>query len=783
MLRLASRFALAAVALTWTACAASGDHLLQPGEAALIAELTRVCEQELTAKGLPALSIALVEGDRVVWSAGFGEAAEGVPADGNTAYRVGSVSKLFTDLALMQLVERGELDLDAPLAMALPDFAPTNPYATPVTLRQLTSHRAGLVREPPVGHYFDDTAPTLAATAASMNRTSLVCAPGTRTKYSNAGIALVGRALEVHYGQPYAELMHERVLAPLGMSRAAMEATPSIRRRLAEARMWAYDGREEPAPTFELGMAPAGNLYASVRELAQFMTVLFNEGRGPGGALLAPETLALMMTPALGPDGKPTRFGIGFAIDELEGRKRCGHGGAVYGFATALSFLPEERLGVAVAASMDVANAVTDRIAAHALRGLLALREGRALPRWPNSAPVAAARARAWAGRWSNADGEIVEMTHHDERLTLQRRGMIAEVRALDGVSTVDDRHTHGAVLEENEDGSLQIGGDRFSRAPLPKPAPCPARWRDLIGEYGWDHNVLFVRERDGALEALIEWFWFDALTEIAPDTFSLPENRGLYPLERLEFRRDAQGRVTHALLGAVVFERRSTTAAGETFRIEPVLPVAELRRRAEAASPPVEDGVMHAPDLVELSRAVPGIAFDLRYASTNNFMSTTFYPEARAFLQRPAAAALARAQAELATQGYGLLVHDSYRPWHVTKMFWDATPAEFKHFVADPSEGSRHNRGCAVDLTLFDLASGQPVEMTGGYDEFSARSYPEYPGGTSLQRWHRELLRATMERNGFSVYEWEWWHYDFEGWEHWPILDASFAELDRAAR
>ncbi len=103
--------------------------------------------------------------------------------------------------------------------------------------------------------------------------------------------------------------------------------------------------------------------------------------------------------------------------------------------------------------------------------------------------------------------------------------------------------------------------------------------------------------------------------------------------------------------------------------------------------------------------------------------------------------------------------------------------------FVADPSEGSRHNRGCAVDLTLIDLESGEPVLKTGGYDEFSARSYPDYPGGTSLQRWHRELLRSVMERNGFTVYEWEWWHFDFGGWREYPILDATFEELEAGAR
>jgi serine beta-lactamase-like protein LACTB len=97
---------------------------------------------------------------------------------------------------------------------------------------------------------------------------------------------------------------------------------------------------------------------------------------------------------------------------------------------------------------------------------------------------------------------------------------------------------------------------------------------------------------------------------------------------------------------------------------------------------------------------------------------------------------------------------------------------------VADPSKGSRHNRGCAVDLTLCDLRTGKPVEMVGGYDEFSARSSPDYPGGTSLQRWHRELLRRALENEGFTVNEVEWWHFDYRDWPKYPILNATFEQL-----
>jgi len=113
--------------------------------------------------------------------------------------------------------------------------------------------------------------------------------------------------------------------------------------------------------------------------------------------------------------------------------------------------------------------------------------------------------------------------------------------------------------------------------------------------------------------------------------------------------------------------------------------------------------------------------------------------------------------------------------------MFWDATPDASRGFVADPSKGSRHNRGCAVDLTLYELASGRPIEMVGGYDEFSTRSSPDYPGGTSLQRWHRELLRHAMEEQGFTVNEVEWWHFDFKDWSKYPILNRTFEQLGAA--
>jgi D-alanyl-D-alanine dipeptidase len=205
---------------------------------------------------------------------------------------------------------------------------------------------------------------------------------------------------------------------------------------------------------------------------------------------------------------------------------------------------------------------------------------------------------------------------------------------------------------------------------------------------------------------------------------------------------------------------------------------VPELIKEALAAPQPAESGDFLKPDLVELIKLDPSIRLDVRYATTNNLFGTVFYSEPRAFLQRPAAESLVRVSGKLKPLGYGLLVHDAYRPWYVTKVFWDATPTDKKLFVADPSKGSRHNRGCAVDITLYDLKTKKPIEMVSTYDETTDRAYPDYPGGTSVQRWHRDLLRAAMEAEGFTVYPAEWWHFDFNDWQKYPILNVRFDQI-----
>ncbi len=305
-------------------------------------------------------------------------------------------------------------------------------------------------------------------------------------------------------------------------------------------------------------------------------------------------------------------------------------------------------------------------------------------------------------------------------------------------------------------------------RALPPKPAAAPPALAPLVGEYASGADTLIVYEDVGQLHLLRRGAAPVALAPSSRDQFAWANGT-------LRFTRDGGGRATGVALDGVAYRRQD--AAG-TFRITPVRPVPELRRAALAATPPAEEGDFATSDLVELRSLDPTIRYDIRYATTNNFMGAVFYTQAKAFLQRPAAEALVRAHRQLRALGYGLLVHDAYRPWYVTKMFWDATPASMKDFVADPARGSRHNRGAAVDLTLYDLVTGAPVPMVSGYDEFSARAHPDYPGGTAAQRWHRALLRAAMEAQGFTVYDVEWWHFDHRDWRRYRIGNQTFEEI-----
>ncbi len=182
---------------------------------------------------------------------------------------------------------------------------------------------------------------------------------------------------------------------------------------------------------------------------------------------------------------------------------------------------------------------------------------------------------------------------------------------------------------------------------------------------------------------------------------------------------------------------------------------------------------------MLELIKLDNSIKLDIRYARKDNFVGRPVYDEARAFLQKDAAEALVNVHQKITPDGFGLIIFDGYRPWSVTKLFWEVVEEHQRKFVADPEYGSKHNRGCAVDLSMFDLTSGSLVEMPSDFDEFNEKASPDYSGGTPKETANRDYLRRNMEAEGFTVNPKEWWHFDYKTWQDHQIYDLSFSELE----
>ncbi|HEX2474001.1 MAG TPA: serine hydrolase, partial [Lacipirellulaceae bacterium] len=630
--------------------------------------LTKFIEAELRDKQIPAISIAMVDGDQTVLALGFGEEnASGRKADADSVYRVGSVSKLFTDLAVMQLAASGKLDIDADVRKYLPDFAPQNPFDTPITLRQLMSHQSGLVRESPVGHYFDDKEPSLADTVKSLNSTTLIYKPGTRTKYSNAGVSVAGLVVERIVGKPFEDYIRDSLLDPLEMPVSGFRPNAAINGKLATGSMRSHHAPRFVAPNFALGTLPAGNLYSSMNELSHFLVAVLNGGKFRSKSVIDEKTLAAMLKPLRASGDRVNQYGVGFALGEIDGHQTFGHGGAVYGYSTQLLGLPEKRIGVVASAALDGANGVTRRVAEYAVRLMLAQKDGKPLAEIEHSEPISPELIAKLPGTYASGHKRLEIVDMHGE-LYLYDDLFLKRLRAVDDGIVVDDLTGFGPKIVVAGDDRLLMNDRAWDRIDEPCPPPAPERFKPLIGEYGWDYNPLYIFEDRGQLWCLIEWFYFYPLTEISPSVFAFPDE-GLYHGEQLVFAREEGKPATHVIAASVRFDRRNIAPEeGATFRIRPLATVEELKKLARQSSPPNEPRPRRKPDFVELTSLDPTINTDIRYATTNNFMGVVFYDKPRAFMQRPAAEALVRVHRSLRDKGYGLLIHDAYRPWFVTK-------------------------------------------------------------------------------------------------------------------
>ena len=380
------------------------------------AYVTRLIQYEMNKNAVPGLSIALVDDQHVVWAEGFGDAdvARKIPASAETIYRVGSISKLFTATAAMQLVEQGQLDIDQPLQKYLPGFAPkTHQQQAAITPRQLMTHHSGLARDRFKG--FQNPEPRPFAELVNDTRDEYVAyAPDLVFSYSNVGVSLLGNLVQTLSGTPFAQHMQQSVLTPLGMSSSSFDTGPSASARMAKG----YNGHEA-TPETPLRDVPAGGLNSSVTDLSRFMAMMLASGASGEHQILKAQTVNEMLRPQNTSVALDLNFqvGLGWMLSTL-GKSTienagpvAHHAGAIGMFRSQMYLLPEHKLGVVVLANSSTAMGVVDHIATEALSLALEAKTGIQQPKrnkteWADG-PLSAETLREHAGDYTTVAGPV----------------------------------------------------------------------------------------------------------------------------------------------------------------------------------------------------------------------------------------------------------------------------------------------------------------------------------------------------------------------------------------
>jgi CubicO group peptidase (beta-lactamase class C family) len=530
----------------------------------ITSELEDFIKAELERGQVKGLSVALVDDQEVVWAKGFGWADEAkqTAAGEKTVYRVGSISKLFTDIGIMQQVEAGKIDLDADIKTYVPDFHIGDPFGTgkPTTLRHLMTHLSGFPRESPVGSYFDDTFPSLEDTVRSIYNTSLVYEPETKMKYSNIGVTLVGYALQLVSGEPYIEYERKHLLGPLGMTSSDFLLTKELEGRLSKAYMWVADGREIEAPHFELATVPAGNLYSTVEDLGKFLSCLFANGKAGETQIIKPESLEKMFEIQFHGADQPRFFGLGFVVGDYHGHKTVGHTGGIYGFTSIITGLPDEKIGVVVLLNEDSAMGPLYRIHNKALDLMLKAKLGEEPAAEPQIVEVSPEVLQGYVGEYESPRF-WAEVKMNGSNLELNLSGQVCELKPLSETEfVVENKMIYDGRLtfEKDEAGAVKLmrygRAEEFTRVDPAQVTKAPAAWQGYVGKYGKSFIPVIVSIRHGHLYAFIENEYDYRLTPVSDTVFNIAP--GMYEGQQLEFKPGADGKVDRIVMAYVEFER-----------------------------------------------------------------------------------------------------------------------------------------------------------------------------------------------------------------------------------
>jgi CubicO group peptidase (beta-lactamase class C family) len=483
------------------------------------AYVTKLIQYEMDKKSVAGLSIALVDDQRIVWAEGFGYADQErkIPATAETLYRVGSISKLFTDTAAMQLVEQGRLDIDQPLRNYLPGFAikTRHPDAVEITPRQLMTHHSGLPRDRMKGFMTLQPGP-FTEVVEDIREDYAAYPPNFVFSYSNLGISLLGNAIQNQSGMPFADYMRQSVLVPLGMSNSSFDTGLATSALMAKG----YLGRKVAIDPL-LRDVPAGGLNSSVTDLSRFMSMVFAGGTSGNHRILKAETVAEMLRPqnTAVPLDFNFRVGLGWMLSTLgqstieNAGPVAHHAGGTILFHSQMYVLPEHKLGVVVLANSSTAAQVVDHIATETLSLALEAKTGIRQPEHSKvqsvDGPLPAEALRDYVGGYTTilgfarvyagGKGLRADVAGHDFDLVRGSDGLFRLDYSLLGIFHVDlgsigkvglsRRTVDGRDLLVARAGSQEmLVGQRIY------PPSNPGAWQRYLGDYeitnlGDDHK------------------------------------------------------------------------------------------------------------------------------------------------------------------------------------------------------------------------------------------------------------------------------------------------------
>ncbi|WP_162241812.1 serine hydrolase [Pseudorhodoferax sp. Leaf267] len=521
-----SRFctvALVGALVAGCASAPSPPTVLPSGDTAAVSSyLSKLIAFEMQHNKIPGLSISVVDDQQVVWTQGFGESdvQQHIAATPSTLYRAGSISKLFTATAVLQLAEQRRIDLDRPLQNDLPEFQPAGPaseamgstdsdaHAAHITPRQVMTHHAGLPRDRLKGMYAEHVEP-LGTVVALLNDEGLAFRPGEVFSYSNLGFSLLAHLVQTQAGMPFAQYLRRSVLGPLGMQTSLFEAGPSTSPPMAKA----YEGRQ-PAEELALRDLPAGGLNTSVADMARFISMVFAQGRSSGLQVLRPESVASMLQVQNGavPLDLGLQVGLAWMLSTLDAHRIQGagpvahHAGATLYHRSQMYMVPDHKLGVIVMANSSTATRAVDRIALAALSLQLQAKTGIrpapwTRPPWDDTASTPQ-YTQSLLGDYSTAAG-LVRITQDaaNGKLQAEVAGQTLALRrrsddrfglryALLGLVPLDlgVLGDIGFTLRAVEGRALLVGSaagqDMLVGERLGAPAPLSDAWRARLGDY-----------------------------------------------------------------------------------------------------------------------------------------------------------------------------------------------------------------------------------------------------------------------------------------------------------